>query len=408
VINPKPDNPARRPGDYVRKRFADVAGGPLVRAIPICYEPRAFGEGIQIMTITRTLAFAAIWASALGCGGNPLTTPDPNDGVTFPAGFDVKFQPQTSRTSCPSGACYPVQLGYAHGKPIYFYNLVGPVTASAAGLKTTGLQTCPGVPPQQICKDPQGRLVMSASLVTNHVYEFPTGQCLSGHPYDPVIDAYDTTVQYPVFSQLPLATTSSSAPPVLPIGWVTSVTGVAGDTCNDIKSATSIQNGIFGAASPEVQSDPSVHYSFYAPIDMTAVIPPLTASDGKTPLPSPVGYAWSGDLQTAYFFGGVVPVDGSSNLVAMDGVIVDPLLDPVNKVFSNVTDAKTVILPFAPGESGYSPIVRLHDYNLGAGQQFGDLTDLCPSTGCTAPNQVDMTKAAAASFNTIFIVAVGQ
>jgi hypothetical protein len=393
------------------------------------------------MTTRSRLAWAASLVCLLSCGP-PLNSPDPYEGVadpgySLPSGtpYDAKFLPIATNVKatdgssiCPAskGPCYPVIKGFVHGTPIYFYEIGGVTTSSPFA------PNCPGTPPSPFCKDPTGNEVFSTTLATNLVYQFTPGQCTPNpNGYDVVWDAFDTTVQYPVMTQLPLAV-SSFNPPVVPMAGVNTVTGVSGDQCNDIKNAASIdgspctsnancnsgvcnssgacQGGRFGATSPTTVD----HYAMYAAIDMTAYVPPLVGSDGKTQLsPQPYGYAWSSDLQTAIFSSvgaknaGNVPIDNSTppNFVAMDGVLVDP----VGK-FSKITDNQTVIFPAAPGESGWSPIVRLHDYTVSpdAGQSVGSLKDICPSSGCTSPDQVDMTQAESAAFNTIFVIAVGQ
>jgi hypothetical protein len=392
------------------------------------------------MTTHSRLACAASLACLLSCGP-PLNSADPYEGVadpgySLPSGtpYDSKFLPIATSVKatdgsslCPSakGPCYPLIKGYAHGSPIFFYE-IGGVTS-----KSPFAPTCPGTPPAPICKDPSGNEVFSTTLAANRVFEFTPGQCTANpNGYDPLWDAYDTTVQFPVMTQLPTAV-SSFATPVVPMAGVVAVTGISGDQCNDIKTAASVdgapctsnancnsgvcsatgfcQGGRFGATAP-----PTVdHYSMYAGIDMTASVPPLVGSDGKTALsPQPFGYAWSGDLLTGLLSSvggknaGNIPIDTSTppNFVTMDGVIVDP----VGK-FSVPTDNKTIIFPAAPGEAGWSPIVRLHDFTINpdAGQSIGSLTDICDG-GCTAPNQVDMTRTTTAAFNTIFVIAVGQ
>lgn len=350
------------------------------------------------MNSFRTLACSTVLAACVvGCGGNPLTTPDPYWGVVDPTAFDAKLLPQTSFTVCPNGPCYPVQQGFAHGNALYFYNM-GAITG-------TSLKSCPGTPPLPICTDSLGQTVITTNLVKNNIQLLGPGQCSPVGTYDIVKDAYDPTVQYPIFSQLPL-TVSSSAPPVIPIGWVSQITGVSGANCNDLKSAASVSKGVFGASANPTSLSNAQDFELYAAVDMTAN---LGARNGL-PLVKEA-FAWANDLQTGYLPGGKVPVvaGSPSTLTAMDGVIVDP----AGSSFSKVTDGKVIIVPFAPGEAGYSPIVRLHDFRLSVGQNIGDFNDLCNSTvaPCTA-NQVDMAQATSSSsnptsstFNTLFIVA---
>jgi hypothetical protein len=85
----------------------------------------------------------------------------------------------------------------------------------------------------------------------------------------------------------------------------------------------------------------------------------------------------------------------------MDGAIVDPTTDA--PVFP-VNTPRAVVLPAVPGQAGYSPIVRLHDFPLPSGASLGQYTAICTNLTNCQPNEIDLTKAGP-SFNTIFIVA---
>src|SRR5205807_1121834 len=107
-------------------------------------------------------------------------------------------------------------------------------------------------------------------------------------------------------------------------------------------------------------------------------------------------------LQLQFLDGGTVPLDSTGkSFLYMDGVILDAGVG----AFSKVTDQNVIILPFKPGDAGYSPIVRLFDFPLPPGHTLGDgtYTGICRTPPCTDPAQVDITTITAAPFNTIFV-----
>ena len=333
---------------------------------------------MQNSTCTKG-ALAALLAATLiaGCGGtNSMTSPDPYDGAIDPSALDLKFQPtKASKFACGSSkTCYPAQLGYAHGKQIRFYNMVN------GGTVVTGTATLP----------------LATQLP--QVFDFPTG-CIPGRTIDPRFDAFSFDLQYPVFRTLPLAVTSGT---VLPLVSSYSLTA-SGNTCNDLKTADSIDAGHFGA---QVATTPTA-VQMWPMVDATANFEVLAGAPAPGPAPAPgfLRQAWSRNLQGSFLDGGAVPVDATGNLMAMDGVIVNSAA-PGSTLFP--TDSKLVILPAIPGESGYSPIVRLHPVTLPSGKQPGDFTDLCPANAKTcAANQVPMSATDKPKF-TLFIVAQPQ
>jgi hypothetical protein len=355
-------------------------------------------------TLSRGALPALLAASlAAGCGGSSSSA-DTYNGVVDPSVFDSKFLPITSSSAtalkslCTSGdqpvstPCYPVQTGYAHGKKVRFFNVV---------FGGTAVRTSPtsGNPMFAPCIDSNKNPVTCqlAASVQTAVYNFPNS-CAQGPAYNPQTDAYIESVQYPIFAQLPLATTTFGVT-IFPLVQLFPVT-VSGNTCNDLKSAGSIaasgaQGGLYGAQAAAASSG----LNLWAMVDPSANFQSLSGPGGGPP---PLGSSWYLGLQGFYLDGGKVPVDSSGIALAMDGVILN------GSTFANAYDNQAVILPAMPGEDAYSPVVRLRQFALPTGKKLGDFTDLCPlgSTSCAA-NQVDMSKTTS-SFNTIFIVAQPQ
>jgi hypothetical protein len=292
---------------------------------------------------------------AASCGRR-ASAGDPYNGVIDASVLDAKFLPVTDRKLCPSGNCYPGQEAYAHGASLFFYNLGAPVSSSLGTL--TAAHAAP---------------------------VFELGSCVGDAAFDPQQDAFSNEKQLPVFSALPVASTSTT--PVLPLVRVVPVVGRNGSACNELKDSASV--GDSAGAPGEVK--------------LRAVIDSLGAvlRPGSPKLKVGIEQGWFRGLLLGYLDGGTVPVDAKGNLVAMDGVI----LNPGDAVFARPTDPRAVLLPFVPGESGYSPIVRLHGFTLPAGKALGDYTGICVSgVGC-GPNEVDYTLASKSAFNTLFIAA---
>src|SRR5262249_40859832 len=60
--------------------------------------------------------------AVVACGEASKNTPDPYRGTVDATAFDSRFLPSTDKTRCPSGPCYPYQLGYEGGNQIHFFN----------------------------------------------------------------------------------------------------------------------------------------------------------------------------------------------------------------------------------------------------------------------------------------------
>jgi hypothetical protein len=392
---------------------------------------------------TAVAICGALLVAACGASGDK---PDPYNGFVDGSAFDSKLQPtaRNSKGPCTTNPCYPTQQGWAHGKKFSFYNL-----------GTVKVSTLPRNAFQQ--------LQITKAIVTANAYDF-AGPCTpSSVVYNPLTDAYPSTLQYPVLDSLPLAT-SSAGVIVLPIVNTFGVSDNSGTGCQYIKTASSISLGLT-PGSHGASAGPHIAYRLWAAIDTTtSATSATTAINGAScaipngsAVPCPVqelqqptgtlgtqcgtaltscqtacssssdptcteqcqqayiacmtlmGTGWYKGLQFNYLDGGDIPIDPvqPDSLAYMDGVLVDPIPDPSlsSGPFSNTTDANVVILPFLPGEAGYSPIVRLHDFALPPGGTFGQFTDECPTgQGCTA-TQVDMTQVQYPANQLIFIVA---
>jgi hypothetical protein len=302
--------------------------------------------------------------SLLGCGGNAALTPDAFKGYIDGTVLDAKFLP----ARCASGSCYPSQAGYVHGAPISFYN-VGSLTTST-------------LPPLKAANAPK-------------VYTVTNDQCSPVEAGDPLTEIYPSSAQFPLFTTLPLASRVTGVT-VLPFVTVLGTGRTTSFTCNAVKTAASVGTdqapGKFGL---QASSDPG-QVRLWAVVDPTAPLAPATADFTLT-----TSYGWYNNLLLTYLDGGPVPTSATGELQAMDGVILDPA---GVTTFAKATDPKVVLLPFKPGEAGYSPIVKLHSWRLPAGKVPGDFTGICTVATSCGPKDVNLTQAAASPFNTILIV----
>lgn len=306
-------------------------------------------------------------ACALLCGScGPSEEPDDFKGFVDGSAFDTKFL----AGRCGSTPCYPSQAAFVKGQPISFYNL-GVVASTAT------------VPPP---------VIKAANLPP--VFDFPGQRCKQGPSYEPMRDPYDSTNQLPLFSALPLATKTAGVL-VSPFVNVVQIVSNTVFNCNDAKDASEVAYNGSAATKYALTADTSTQVRMRAVIDPTAPLAPATADLKVT-----TSLGWYKSLLLTYLDGGPVPVNEKGELVAMDGVILDPA---GATTFAKGTDQKVVILPFAPGDDGYSPIVRLHSWRLPAGKVPGDFTGLCTAPNC-GPKDVNFALAATAVFNTIFIV----
>ena len=356
----------------------------------------------------RSPAPALLVAILAACGG-PVTRDgsgaDPYNGVidntfgqpsftgtnTTPQGaLAAIFQPtsvaSTDRTTCNGArSCYLPVPGYVNGKVISFF-----VAGRIFGTK----------PPYTYPYAPSIADHGSDLGGGWHADSFP--HSCTAKPYDQRLDAFKRDQQFPIANALPTnnANISGARPPVGVVA-VYGVTGVSGETCNDLKYADSIANftdssaGSFGAR----RTEKPIGYEVWMIFDPSVVV--LSAAGGTVlDVPS----FWFRGLLANYLSGGRIPQDAQGNLTGMDGVI----LDPTGSAFALPTDAKAVLLPYQPGDDGYSPIVRLHDYHLPSGKKLGDYTGVCPVGVTTCPANFVKLSDAGNVFNTILIAASPQ
>lgn len=312
---------------------------------------------------------AGLCLSLLSCGrGVSATSGDPDLGAIDATVLDAKLLPSTDKKLCPAGNCYPGQFAYARGKEIYFYNLGAVATSSVSTLNASSL---------------------------------PAAYVAEG--CQPVADdgkgAFPTESQLPVFSALPLATTKTGVV-VLPLVRQVGFTGVEELPCNTVKDEASIASadgeraGRYGA-----QVTTAGDAKLWGVIDgFGATLRPQSAT-----LKTELSRGWYRGLQLGFLDGGRVPVDAEGRLVAMEAV---QLVNAAGTL--KPTDPQVVILPFLPGEAGYSPMVRLHTFTLPAGKSPGAFTGICPLDRPCEANEVDLTKASATAATTLFIVASPQ
>lgn len=351
----------------------------------------------------RTLAvIAAVQVAAafcLSCGPtNGPNTPDPYWGYVDGTAFDSKFLPvaadptspvpPTNQVRCPGGACYPAQTGYVAGRSIKFYNLWQLQSSTAVSTASGGL----GLP-----KDSLNAPLFAPKLATMKAYDLGSG-CSAGPELDPVRDAYRQDVQYPVFGHLPLRPASTTTT-LYPFVAVYGVTGLSSPPCNGIKTTESLgasDGSTGGKFSAVADADPK-GYAIWAALDGTNTRIALLGPD-STALQS----GWYKNMQLMFMNGGSIPVDPvTGNFKVMDGV----------KLYSGApgnsrpTEHQMILLPKAPGDPDYSPIVRLHDFNMGTNPP-GFYTGICSnSSGTCGPNDVPIELATASPFWNIFIVA---
>ena len=305
----------------------------------------------------------AVLISTSGCGSR-ASVADEYKGFIDASAFDAKFLPGR----CGSAPCYPSQQGYAHGAPVYFYNAGSVATASLPALKAIDLAPA---------------------------FSFGSGRCVPNSDYQPMRDAYSQAEQYPLFSALPVASRVTGAV-VTPFVNVVPISSSAPYTCNDVKDAEAVAyKGSVSSKFDVIGDETTAVPSMWVAIDPTAPLSP-----GSPAFTLAVSYAWYKDLLLTYLDGGPVPFNDKGELVAMDGVILDPAGGAAP---SKTTDAKVVLLPFKRGEPGYSPIVKLHALRLPAGKVPGDFTGLCAGGQC-GPKDIDLATAAASALNPIFVV----
>ncbi|MFP2924081.1 hypothetical protein ACLESO_02455 [Pyxidicoccus sp. 3LG] len=283
--------------------------------------------------------------SAVACGESTEEVGDPYQGVIDASTLDSKFR--------PTSGVYRPATARVKGTSVPFYNL-GQVATERKDDR--GVLTNSGVP-----VDESGRPYLPASRVVATSYDLADG-CRTGKAeFDFRNDNYPETVQWPLFSALPLAVTGNTTPPVLPLMKVTRWTGTGGEQCNAIKDAASLTKGAFGGAAEEGNT-----LALRAIIDVSAQLNRL--SQGST-FTSQGG--WYRGLQLAYLDGGPVQVDEAGNVKVMDGVLVSP---PTG---APATETPVYLFMARPGEEGWSPVVRLRTFTATAAKPASSYTGLC-------------------------------
>ena len=402
----------------------------------------------KMRSTLAALAAAALWAS---CGGSTGGA-DPYQGVVFTSdgtvfAFDSRFLASTDRTTCNPGggsgipSCYTVQVGYAAGKPIQFYNLAptifwsatvnnppncnsasSPCTVSALQSRNLPDPSCTvtGATSSTCNCSNGGNCVIPVSVADKkqdltggaHADVFPTN-CIPNTNYNPQTDPYPRLTQGAVFNSLPFAATNTSFFSIVwPVVATYGVTGISGMTCNDLKDSRSIGSadapGSFGA----VRTSLATSYQLWPVIDSAAYVYPLDPALSKSSK-QVVNLGWYKGLQLRYLDGGAIPTKdvpdpADPNKTIKTLVVMDAAIENAGS-FSSVTVQKGIVFPAAPGDDAWSPVVRLHNFSVPSGKKIGDYNGICQlgQTGCPA-SYIPAASIATSSFNTIFVVAPPQ
>ena len=369
-------------------------------------------RGSALVLLAAVCACGPDWSNATGDA-------DPYNGVidntsgaptffgtntTGQGALAANFQPivpsSTQRAQCNNAtSCYLPITGFAAGKAIKFF-IAGRMSSNT--------------PPFQpaTCASSNLGCAYAPTMADHysdggggfHAYAFPHSCKAAG--YDPVQDAFPRDQQWPIVDALPLNNANLSSPHTpLGLAAVYGVTGVS-ETCNDLKNADSIVAGRLGAQAPAKASGFEVWMLF----DPTVTV---LAQAGPNAPALATGSFWYRGLQASYLNGGPVPVDANGNLIAMDGII----LDPSGGGFEVTTTNNAIVLPAQPGEDGFSPIVRLHDFTLPSGKKLGDYKGVCllGDSACEAAHKSDFVflsslsaSAQKAAFNTVFLAVSPQ
>jgi hypothetical protein len=313
-----------------------------------------------------------------GCGQPEEKRPDdPYFGAIDTTALDQRFLPSTDRKACANQpSCYPVQTGFAGGAKVGFYNF-GAVQA----------RNLPKV---------DNRISVTAELVSD-VFVFE-GQCAAGAgSYDPRVDPFPTNEQFPVFSALPVASTSTSVV-TLPIVRLNPTKRVGGGTCNDVKTTASISiPGGDAVDDAKASASPGNEYAFWPVVAFGAPTMPLP--NGKA-LQRKAG--WFKGLQMSFLAGpGIALQEGKETFPTMMGALVHT----PSTTLSRVTDTSAIVLQHPPGDPAFSPIVALYDFVMPAGKKMGSYTALCKTKGgpC-AENEIDPGALPKDPANFLFIV----
>lgn len=276
----------------------------------------------------------------VSCGGS-MQAGDAYQGFLDGTALDAKLLPSKSSYE-------PMKAVRAAGESVPVYSL-GLIPSSD---KVLG-------------EDANGHPVLEASKVSVEAYTFPEG-CKEGKEYDVRLDAYREDAQYPVFKSLPFASKST----VLPLVKVKAWTGVSQHTCNAIKSAKSLEDGVFGGQAAEGET-----VAMMPVIDGARRIFPLSASSTFGP-----SYGWYKGLQLAYLDGGELTVDGGI-VKTMDGVWLKP-----SSSTAKATDSTAkLVLQAKPGDANWSPVVLLRQM----ADDGNTYTSLCYDPPC-ADGTIDM------------------
>ena len=335
------------------------------------------------------LAGASLAATLFAACGSPVDTPanfsgDAYQGAADTSVLDAKLQPSFSKTLCQGQTpCYASVSGYVNGVSIPFY-IAGAFTSA----DTVKLPIAFG--PKQVAR------ASSDNSGGFDIDTFRGSACTAGPAQDPVRDAFGTDHQYPVLLDLPVAPNTSSKSLTYPIATTYAVNGVTGQ-CNDLKTSVSISTdptmpGRNGAVQPPTSSG----YEVWLLGDLSVNFFDLSGKLTQMPL------GWFKGLL-------IGAVGGPGNAIPLDATdttkfkFMEGAIQNAPGSFSNVTDAKAVVLPYPPGDPKYSPLVHLHNFALPAGKKIGDFKGICQAGQVPCPSNY-INDLSGTAFNTIFIV----
>lgn len=287
--------------------------------------------------------------------------------------LDSKFLPGNCPATTGTGTvrCYQAQTTNSLGSPVLVYNL--------------GLVATSALPSES------GRPFLPVERVTATSYDFPEG-CQAPREYDMYADAFHPDQQYSVFTQIPLAPASSSAPAVLPLVRQVRWTGTGSQPCNAIKSATSLERRDFGGQAEEDSS-----LALRAVIDMTQE---FRAPQNSTFAPQ---RGWFRALQLTWLDGGTVPVE-NGRVRTMDGVLVNPATGSPSAVTAN----NVLVLQARPGQAEWSPVVLVRTFTAPSGQQPSSFRSLCYTAPDCPAGSIDMSRVSTSFSGLLFLVGVPQ
>jgi hypothetical protein len=405
---------------------------------------------------------------ACGCGYFPNGSDgsDPYLGYVDGLGLDLKFEPVPRGGTCPNGPCFPVQQGFAKGQSFSFYNL-GAIASSTSALTDPNGNF---IFPTSLVTTQVSDFSGSQCTPPTSPYTFnPQTEAFPSNQQYPIFNSLPLTtfvfgaVVVPIVQRF--AATEPSSAPCQGLKMSSSVgskfgssAGSAADfrlwaVIDTVQTGTLSASGIASTTGVNGQSCPiapgsgqptqpcpvqelpaSANSTNFVAQCATAfntcssgcqdTLCPVVCQQNYIACTSLQQHGWEAGLQLSFLNGGTVPLSptNSSAFQVMDGAVIlphDPGSPPSTYCAANqvacpspIYNPANIILPAVPGDPGWSPIVRLHEFHVAAGvdvDSFGNFyntvyTAICTNPGSCQPNEVDLTQALLAT-NVMFVVA---